>query len=108
LLLATAIAAWRSKSRMAYIVDSAAILAIGVATLVVVLTMIGGVAGMRGALVYNFRLVPMDQYWYFGAPPNLFLSSWSDVPRMLMTILRIPITLVAGVVAVVFCLRRLA
>jgi hypothetical protein len=38
---------------------------------------------MRGALRYNLRLVPMDQYWYFGSPPNTFVTSWGAGIRML-------------------------
>ena len=44
------------------------------------------------AIAYNFKLVPMDQYWYFGSPPNLFLGSWRSMPAMLATIPRIPLT----------------
>jgi hypothetical protein len=28
--------------------------------------------------------VPMDQYWYFGAPPNTFVDSWRSLPSMLL------------------------
>jgi hypothetical protein len=34
-------------------------------------------------LRFNFHEVPQDQLWYFGAPPNDFLSRWADIPPML-------------------------
>ncbi|MEO6877903.1 MAG: hypothetical protein ABI205_05435, partial [Gemmatimonadaceae bacterium] len=108
LVLATAVVAWKSDRRAAHAIDCGAILAIGVVTLIVTLTALGGVSGMRGALAYNFRLVPLDQYWYFGSPPNLFLSSWSAVPKMLTVIPRIPITLLLGIGAVALTLRDLS
>jgi hypothetical protein len=107
LSIATAILAVRSRERVAYVVDAAAEIAIGVATLVVVLVAIGGVGGMRTAIQYNFKLVPLDQYWYFGSPPNLFLNSWRSMPAMLSTIPRIPLTVLAGIVAVVLFARTL-
>ncbi|MEP6495739.1 MAG: hypothetical protein ABJF01_23850 [bacterium] len=107
LMITTAVVAWRSRERAAYLIDCVVIIVIGVVTLVATLMLIGGVQGMRGALAYNFRLVPLDQYWYFGAPPNLFLSSWGDVPKLLMTIPRIPVTLLVGVAVVGLTTRSL-
>ena len=101
IILATAVVAIRSTERRAWILDGAAVIGGGIVTLVVLLTLLGGVQGMRGALHYNFKLVPMDQYWYFGAPPNIFISSWSVLPRMMAALPRIPITLLFGVIAVV-------
>ena len=105
--IATAVIAFRSRDRGMYIADVASIIAIGIAALVLGLTILGGFTGMREALTYNFKLVPMDQYWYFGSPPNLFLSAWSVVPRMMMSLPRIPLTLLAGAIAVAVCLRML-
>jgi hypothetical protein len=107
LVIATAIVGLRSRERAAFMVDSALIVSIGIATLLVVLTMMGGIDGARAALSYNFRLVPMDQYWYFGSPPNLFLSSWGAIPHMMMSLKRIPIALTVGAIAVVLNLRWL-
>src|SRR4029079_3540788 len=107
LVIATAIVGLRSRERAAFMVDSALIVAIGVAMLLIVLTMMGGIGGARAALSYNFRLVPMDQYWYFGSPPNLFFSSWGVIPQMMMSLKRIPIPLTVGAVAVVLNLRWL-
>jgi len=107
LVIATGVAALRSTDRRAFLVDTGLIIAIGVASLLVILGIIGGGDGARRALTYNFRLVPMDQYWYFGSPPNLFLSSWSVIPSMMMALKRIPITLVCGAIAVGLNLRWL-
>ena len=52
-----------------------ATLAIGAATYCAVLVVLGGPAGFIGALHYNFGIVPKDQFWYFGGPPNRFLFS---------------------------------
>ena len=101
IVLATIIVAIRSEDRRRWLMDGAAIVAGGVVVLILILVLLGGEAGMRGALRYNFSLVPMDQYWYFGAPPNIFISSWSVLPRMMAALPRIPITLFVGCVAVV-------
>lgn len=106
LIIMTAVAAVRSQERRMYLVDGAAIVSGGIATLLMVLVVIGGVSGMRTALEYNFRLVPMDQYWYFGAPPNRFMSSWRAIPGVFLAIPRIPITLLIGAVAAALMLRR--
>lgn len=100
IILATAIAAGAARDRARCIVDSAAIVGGGLLTLVLVLLMIGGWRGIVGALRYNFTLVPMDQYWYFGAPPNVFIPSWHVLPGMLARIPRIPITIALGFVGV--------
>ncbi|HTI63631.1 MAG TPA: hypothetical protein VL524_08965, partial [Gemmatimonadaceae bacterium] len=101
IVLATAIIAIRSDDRSAWIIDGAVIIAGGIVTLVVLLMLLGGEHGMLGALRYNFKLVPMDQYWYFGAPPNIFISSWHVLPGMMAALPRIPVTLLAGCVGVV-------
>ncbi len=109
-VLATIVASLRrgrNGERREYLVDGAAMVAIAMVTLVSLLTLLGGTDGMRGALRYNFSLVPKDQYWYFGAPPNLFLSSWGTLPAMLAAIPRIPLTLFAGIAAVCLTMRRL-
>jgi hypothetical protein len=100
IVLATALVAVRSRQRRAWVVDATATIGGGVVALLVILYALGGLHGMRGALRYNFKLVPMDQYWYFGAPPNIFISSWHVLPRMMAALPRIPITLLFGVVAV--------
>jgi hypothetical protein len=100
IVLATAIVGMRSDDRGTWVIDGAMIIAGGIVTLLVLLMLLGGARGMAGALRYNFKLVPMDQYWYFGAPPNIFISSWRVLPRMMAALPRIPITLLAGCVGV--------
>lgn len=107
LIIVTIVAGLRSRFRRAYLVDAAAIILGGVATMLVVLIIIGGPVGMRTALAYNFRIIPMDQYWYFGSPPNQFLSSWHAMPHMFRGLPRIPITVLTGLVVVGLMLRRL-
>lgn len=48
-------------------------------TYVLVVLALGGWRGLKGAASYNFRLVPMDQFWYFGGPPNRFLSRFPQL-----------------------------
>lgn len=98
--IATIIVSARSGERRQWVIDGVAVIAGAIVTLVLILIAIGGVAGMRGALRYNFKLVPMDQYWYFGAPPNFFISSWHVLPAMLAALPRMPIILFLGTVAV--------
>jgi len=107
MIVATVVLAIRGRARMAYVIDAASGIAIGVATLVVGLVMVGGVSGMRSAIAYNFRLVPLDQYWYFGSPPNLFMSSWHAIPSLFAFIPRIPIAIAIGIVAIVWCGRNM-
>jgi hypothetical protein len=96
-----------SESRRARATAFAIPLGVTVMTVLVLLTLMGGLSGARGALSYNFRVVPMDQYWYFGAPPNRFLVGWGSLVRQLADIPRIPLTVLAAVVAGGVELRRL-
>jgi hypothetical protein len=105
-ILGCAIALWRGRDRAADLVDAITAIGVGMLTLVVVLLVIGGVNGMRGAIAYNFRLVPMDQYWYFGAPPNLFVSGWSSLLRLSALIPRVPLAIAVGIGAAVYTARR--
>jgi len=52
---------------------------IGIAGYLLFLLSVGGTAGCRNAIRYAFKDVPGDQFWYFGAPPNTYLSRWADV-----------------------------
>jgi hypothetical protein len=106
IVLGAAIAAMVGRDRLADIAEAAGSIAVGVVTLVIVLLVVGGVDGMRGAIYYNFRLVPMDQYWYFGAPPNLFVAGWASFIQLMTLIPRIPITLVVGIAASFYAARR--
>ena len=106
IILGCALALWRGRDRVAYLADAGTAIGVGVLTLVVVLLAIGGIDGTRGAIAYNFRLVPMDQYWYFGAPPNLFVSGWRSLLRLSALIPRVPLTIAVGVAAAAYTARR--
>ena len=56
----------RSERRREQLAELAIVLGIAVLTTVFLLMAIGGIRGMKGAVYYNLKLVPMDQYWYFG------------------------------------------
>jgi hypothetical protein len=107
IVIATGLLAITSRRRREYLVDSAITIAIGLATFAIVLMAIGGVSGMLGALRYNFRLVPMDQYWYFGAPPNRFLRSWSDLVQAAIAIPRIPMSILLGLIVAAIYFRQM-
>lgn len=94
-----AIAIIRSRDRVQQLLETALTLAMAVAMLVGCLTAIGGFSGMRGALRYNFQIVPMDQYWFFGSPPNVFVPSWRAGFRMAIAARPIGAALLLGVVA---------
>jgi hypothetical protein len=77
------------------------------ATLFVSLAIVGGFRGAVGALQYNFRFVPMDQYWFFGAPPNPFLSSWRSILPMMARNPTIGVAVLLGIGASLLYGRRL-
>jgi hypothetical protein len=68
-----------------------------VATFLVVVFALAG-SSTASVLRFNFGEVPQDQFWYFGAPPNPFLSRWSEIPPMLADHTRWWIIIAAGVV----------
>lgn len=86
----------RRRDRRRQAAEVAAIVAIAVAVLVLCLTTVGGVSGMTGALRYNFIVVPKDQYWYFGAPPNLFVPSWGRAAALAIIMWPIGLALLLG------------
>jgi hypothetical protein len=106
-VLVSALLVVRRPAKSRQLLDAAATLAVGVATLFVALAVVGGFRGAAGALRYNFKLVPMDQYWFFGAPPNPFIPSWTDAFRMLFATPIIGLALAVGLAAVVIYGRRL-
>ena len=55
-----------------------------VAVFLAIVTLLAG-SHTASVLRFNFREVPMDQLWYFGVPPNPFLSSWSEILPMVMS-----------------------
>jgi hypothetical protein len=87
--------------------EALATVATAIVMLALCLASVGGLAGMRGAWRYNFRVVPMDQYWYFGAPPNLFVPSWSGGLQMLRAAPPIAAVIVLAIAACALLLRRM-
>lgn len=108
LIVVTAVVAWREADRRSWIRESAWMLGGAVVTLLVIEVVLGGPRGALAALNYNFRLVPMDQYWYFGAPPNPFVAGWGSLLTLLATRPRISISLALGIVGAMLLLVRVA
>lgn len=101
------VAVIRRGERRRQVMESGGAIAIAIGTLVCCLLAIGGPAGMRGALNYNFRIVPRDQYWFFGAPPNLFISSWRAALDFAIKIPSVTACVVLGVTFAAVYLSRL-
>jgi len=97
----------RKSDRVARAVDGAATLAIGIASFLLLVFVVAG-RGTADVLRYNFRAVPMDQFWYFGAPPSVFVSSWSALPGMLVRAWPVGLAIVLGLVSVAVRLRAVA
>jgi hypothetical protein len=95
------------RPNLSRLTETGATVAIAIVTLVLCLVGVGGLNGMRGALHYNFRVVPMDQYWYFGAPPNIFIPSWGTGLHMFGAVPAISAGILLGVIAAVVFVRRL-
>jgi hypothetical protein len=74
--------------------------ATAVATFLIVVVALAGTHTVS-VLRFNFREVPQDQLWYFGAPPNPFLSRWSEIPPMLADHVRWWITIGAALLIAV-------
>ena len=96
----------RSTEWRARLLESATVVGVGVLTIVLVVTGVGGVAGLKGAMYYNLTLVPMDQYWYFGSPPNAFITGWNDIWPLMIDQPRIPLAMLIGLAAFAVLLRR--
>ncbi|HEY4216955.1 MAG TPA: hypothetical protein VGM67_07450 [Gemmatimonadaceae bacterium] len=106
-VLVSGVAIARREGKRDQAIELVLTLALAAATLVVALSAVAGFAGMRGALRYNYRLIPMDQYWFFGAPPNVFVPGWRAVPKLMLTARMISGAILLGVAAAVMYLRRL-
>jgi len=104
--LVSAVVVLRGPSRKQELLVAAATLGIAGAALFLLLTLTGGLAGAVGALRYNFRLVPMDQYWFFGVPPNPFVRSWSAGLRMAAETRGVGLALLLGLAATGFYMSR--
>lgn len=74
--------------------------ATAVTTFLIVVVALAG-THTASVLRFNFREVPQDQLWYFGAPPNPFLSRWSEIPPMLADHMRWWITIAAALVVAI-------
>lgn len=59
-------------------------------------------SGFASVMRYNFRDVPMDQMWYFGAPPNQFFFRWIH----LFVLFEHPIWTVIAIAALVYAVAR--
>ncbi len=102
----SALAILRGADKRRETIDAAGTLGVAVATLIIALASVGGLQGAAGALHYNFALVPKDQYWFFGAPPNPFISSWSAAVSMLIGAPMIGLAMLFGVLAMIYYARR--
>jgi hypothetical protein len=101
------VAALRGPNRMDRVRETLGTCAVAATVLVVSLFLIGGAHGVAGALRYNFKLVPADQFWYFGAPASVFAPDWAAVFALIREMPRIPITLVAIVGSIALQTRRI-
>ena len=106
-LIVSAIAVARRKTRIAQVGEACATVAVMLLGLVAALTTVAGWSGMRAALHYNFSIIPAEQYWFFGAPPNIFVPSWGAAPRMILGSWQIALGIVLVIVANVVYIRRL-
>jgi len=102
----SAIAIWRRADRRAQLFETGGALLLGIAAMLLCLVAVGGFAGASGALRYNFKIVPMDQYWYFGTPPNRFVPSWGVGIQMAIQMWQVGLGLLLGIVLAAVALRR--
>jgi hypothetical protein len=105
-VLVSLVVTLRAPRRPEELTAAGATLAIAAAVLFLSLTLVGGFRGALGALRYNFVFVPMDQYWFFGAPPNPFVPSWAAGVGMAIEAWTIGLALFLGLVATAFYLVR--
>ncbi len=87
----------RASERRGPLLEWVASLVLAVVVLFALLVIVAGVGGARGALAYNFRIVPRDQYWFFGAPPNRFVSSWRTGLQMLLGLWQVGLVILLAV-----------
>lgn len=76
-----------------------------VAVYLLIVFVLAGPRFAGSVLHFNFQEVPQDQLWYFGAPPNPFLSHWSEF-LPLLSVTRWWIALGAAVVVALHGLWR--
>jgi len=104
-VIASVVVAIRAPRPRERIGEAAATIGLAIITVVTLLTAVGGFSGMRGALRYNFSTVPRDQYWYFGVPPNQFISSWSGGLKTLVAVWPVGLAIAAGMLVSFWYLR---
>lgn len=94
--------------RLRPLAEGAASVTVGVFGYLLFLLIVGGPAGCRNALRYAFKDVPGDQFWYFGSPPNAFLSRWIDVVTEPYLMAALVFTLIAAAVVLIWFRRASA
>lgn len=57
---------------------------------------IGGATGLRRALGYQLGSVVLDQFWYFGSPPNIFVPEWKQLLTDPFVLMNVP----AGIIGI--------
>lgn len=106
-LIVSAIVACRSPAKGPAMWHALMTVGVAALTFAILVLAIGGPAGLRGAVNYNLKLVPMDQYWYFGVPPNAFAANLATLRQGLIDEWIILPTVLSGVAVSVILLRRL-
>src|SRR5262249_39799035 len=103
--LVTIVACVRDPRRTPRLRELAGTIGVAAAMVAVCLVTVGGIAGMRSVLRFNLSTVPNDQYWYFGVPPNLFISTWAGFATFFQ-VRSVGIGLLAGFGMSIWYLRR--
>ena len=101
------VAITRPGERGARFADATGTVLFAAATFLLLVAAVAG-RGTFEVLNYNLRAVPMDQYWYFGGPPNVFISSWGRLPGMLLRVWPVGLGVALIVLAAGVCLARVA
>lgn len=105
LAIVSFVVALRQKRWGAPAVSFAVASVTAIAVYLIVVFVLAGPRFVGSVLHFNFREVPQDQLWYFGAPPNPFLSRWSEF-LPLLSVTRWWVTLAIAVVIAVRGLWR--
>jgi hypothetical protein len=62
--------------------------AVGVVVLVLIIFTIATLGHPMPPLIYGLKTIPSQQFWYFGAPPNTFLT-WRNLPSVALNIYKL-------------------
>jgi hypothetical protein len=106
-IIVSALLLIRRGGRKQRLVEIVATLALAVVAMLTFLFCVGGWSGMRGAVHYNFSAVPKDQYWYFGVPPNQFISDWDSIIPLFVHMWPVAISILVAITACVLYVARL-